>query len=234
MLLGENCTRACGFCAVGTARPSPPDEMEPENVARAAADLGLEHVVLTSVNRDDLADGGAVHFVRTIEAVRARLPNSTIEVLTPDFEGDLCAVKAVADTSVNVFNHNIETVPRLYSRVRPRARYKRSLEVLRYVAENYPEKIVKSGLMVGLGESLGEVYDLMRDLYESGCDIVTIGQYLRPSIKHVPVNSYLKPEAYERLIQLGEGLGIKHVFAGPFVRSSYNAREAFLAAGGQA
>ena len=231
MLLGENCTRACGFCAVGTAMPEPPDVDEPFRVSEAAAVLGLEHVVLTSVNRDDLADGGAAHFAATIEAIRTRIPKSNIEVLTPDFDGCLEAVDVVAKTSVNVFNHNIETVPRLYKRVRPRARYERSLAVLRHVATNYPDKMVKSGMMVGLGESLDEVFDLLRDLAKAGVDIVTIGQYLRPSLKHVPVEAYLQPEAYHRLVSLGEGLGFKHIYAGPFVRSSYNAREAFVAAG---
>ncbi len=226
MIMGENCTRACGFCAVGTAVPAPLDPDEPANVAEAAAALGLEHVVITSVNRDELPDGGSAHFRATVEAVRARLPDAAIEVLTPDFCGDREAVRRVASAPLDVYNHNVETVPRLYARVRPRARYPWSLGVLKQVAEEHPDVVVKSGLMVGLGETRDEVFALMDDLREAGVSIVTMGQYLRPSIRHVPVVEYLREEAYAIYREYGAALGFDHVFAGPFVRSSYNAAEA--------
>ena len=226
MIMGKDCTRACGFCAVGTARPRPLDPNEPGQVAEAAAELDLAHVVITSVNRDDLADGGSAHFRATVEAVRRRLPDAAIEVLTPDFCGDLEAVMRVASAPVDVFNHNVETAPRLYKRVRPRARYEQSLAVLQTVAENLPDTTVKSGFMVGLGETADEIFALMDDLKAHGVDIVTIGQYLRPSIKHVPVVSYLKEEAYQAFVDYGREIGLASVFAGPFVRSSYNAAEA--------
>ncbi|MCB9524377.1 MAG: lipoyl synthase [Myxococcales bacterium] len=230
MILGKDCTRACGFCAVGTAVPRPPDPAEPAQVAQAAAALGLAHVVITSVNRDDLPDGGAAHWRATIHAVRAALPEAVIEVLTPDFEGDLDAVRHVASAPLDVFNHNIETVPSLYRRVRPRARYDRSLTVLKTVADEFPELAIKSGLMVGLGETADEVFALLADLRAHGVDIVTIGQYLRPSLKHVPVVAYLEEAAYEVYRAEGRRLGFQHTFAGPFVRSSYNAAEALAEA----
>lgn len=234
MIMGRDCTRACGFCAVGTARPAPLDPDEPARVAEAAAALGLAHVVITSVNRDDLEDGGSHHFRATVEAVRARLPASAIEVLTPDFCGDAEAVRRVADAPLDVYNHNVETVPRLYARVRPRARYERSLAVLRQVAAEHPRLVVKSGFMVGLGETPDEVRVLLDDLRAHGVNIVTIGQYLRPSLKHVPVVEYLREEAYEVYRAHGRALGFDHVFAGPFVRSSYNAAEALRHARGGA
>ena len=232
MIMGKDCTRACGFCAVGTARPGPLDADEPRQVAEAAAELDLAHVVITSVNRDDLADGGAGHFRATVEAVRARLPAATIEVLTPDFCGDLAAVRRVAQGPVDVFNHNVETVPRLYTRVRPRARYAQSLTVLETVAREHPELTVKSGFMVGLGETAVEIYALMDDLKAHGVDIVTIGQYLRPSLKHVPVVAYLEEQAYAAFVAHGHEIGLGSVFAGPFVRSSYHAAEALRVARG--
>lgn len=228
LIMGRDCTRACGFCAVGTARPAPLDPGEPGRVAEAAVRLGLRHVVITSVNRDDLEDGGSAHFRATIDAVKARLPAAQVEVLTPDFCGDMEAVDRVAAGPIAVFNHNVETVPRLYDRVRPRARYAQSLAVLERAARF--DGHTKSGLMVGLGERRDEVFDLLRDLRGVGVEIVTIGQYLRPSIKHVPVVEYLLPEAYETYAAQGRALGFKHVFAGPFVRSSYNAAEALTAA----
>lgn len=228
MILGKDCTRACGFCAVGTARPAPPSPDEPERVASAAAALGLSHVVVTSVNRDDLPDGGSAHFRAVMEALRSALPDAALEVLTPDFCGDLEAVRRVASSPIDVFNHNIETVPRLYGRVRPKARYERSLEVLRTVATEFPERVVKSGLMVGLGETRAEVLTLMDDLRAHGVRIVTIGQYLRPSLVQVPVAEYLTEDAYAVFREHGKSLGFDHVFAGPFVRSSYNAAEALL------
>lgn len=228
MIMGRDCTRACGFCAVGTATPAALDPEEPQRVAATAAAMRLSHVVVTSVNRDDLNDGGSAHFRDTMEALRIALPDAALEVLTPDFMGDLQAVSRVADGPVDVFNHNVETVPRLYARVRPRARYERSLEVLSHVAQHHPRSLVKSGLMVGLGETVDEVFGLMRDLRAAGVRIVTLGQYLRPSLKHVPVVEYLTPPAYEVYRAHGAALGFDHVFAGPFIRSSYNAHEALL------
>lgn len=226
MIMGRDCTRACGFCAVGTAVPKPLDPDEPRRVAEAAAAMGLAHVVVTSVDRDDLPDGGAAHIRATIDALRARLPDAAIEVLTPDFQGDPAAVRCVAEGPLDVFNHNVETVPSLYSRVRPRAKYAWSLGVLRQVSVERPELVTKSGFMVGLGETRDGVFALMEDLRAHGVRIVTIGQYLRPSLKHVPVVEYLRPEAYAVYRAHGEALGFDHVFAGPFVRSSYNAAEA--------
>jgi lipoic acid synthetase len=234
MIMGADCTRACGFCAVGTATPKPLDAAEPERVAEAAAALGLAHVVITSVNRDELPDGGAAHFRATVEAVRRRSPAAQIEVLTPDFMGDVAAIRLMAEAPLDVFNHNIETVPRLYRRVRPKARYHRSLAVLRQVADEHPHLAVKSGLMVGLGETRTEVFDLLEDLRAAGVGIVTIGQYLRPSLKHVPVAEYLTEAAYAEYRDHGARLGFDHVFAGPFVRSSYNAAEALAEARGSA
>ena len=226
LVMGRDCTRACGFCNVGTARPGPLDPGEPARVADAAAELGLAHIVITSVDRDDLPDGGAAHLRATIDAVRARLPAATIEALTPDFLGDAGAVEHVAGAALDVFNHNVETVASLYPRVRPRARYAWSLGVLRQVADSRPELVVKSGLMVGLGERPEEVFSLLGDLRDHGVDVVTIGQYLRPSLRHVPVVEYLQEAAYAEYRAHGQSLGFAHVFAGPLVRSSYNAAEA--------
>ncbi len=226
MVMGRDCTRACGFCAVGTGVPGPLDSDEPRRVADAAAELGLAHVVVTSVDRDDLPDGGAAHIRATVEAIHARLPEAGIEVLTPDFQGDPAAVRVASGGPLDVFNHNIETVQRLYARVRPRARYEWSLGVLQQVAAERPHLAVKSGLMVGLGETPDEVCALLDDLRAHGVDIVTIGQYLRPSLRHVPVTEYLRDEAYALYRAHGRALGFAHIFAGPFVRSSYNAAEA--------
>ena len=227
MIMGKDCTRACSFCAVGTARPVALDPNEPEAVAEAAAELGLKHVVITSVNRDDLPDGGAAHMRATVEAVHRALPHADVEVLAPDFMGDLEATSLVAEAAgLAVYNHNIETVPRLYSRVRHKARYERSLRVLKHLADNHPHLKVKSGLMVGLGEEREEVFALMEDLRDHGVHIITIGQYLRPSLKHMPVAAYITEEEYEGYRARGLLLGVEHVFAGPFVRSSYNAAEA--------
>ena len=226
MIMGKDCTRACSFCAVGTARPQALDPNEPEGVAEAAAELGLKHVVITSVNRDDLPDGGAAHMRETVEAVHRALPQSDIEVLTPDFMGDMEAVDLVASArGLKVFNHNIETVERLYPKVRHKARYERSLAVLKRVSDHFPHLAVKSGLMVGLGEQ-NEVFELFEDLKAHGVNIVTLGQYLRPSRKHTPVVAYLKEEAYEIYRTRALLLGFDHVFAGPLVRSSYHAAEA--------
>ena len=231
MIMGKDCTRACSFCAVGTARPKALDPQEPQRVAQAAQELGLKHVVITSVNRDDLPDGGAHHMKATVERVHQLLPHAHIEVLTPDFMGDLTMVDVVAQSKgLKVFNHNIETIARLYPRVRHKAEYQRSLDVLQHVAKFYPSLKVKSGMMVGLGEKKHEVFSLMEDLHAHGVHIMTIGQYLRPSLKHVPVVEYLTQEAYTLYESRGLLLGFDHVFAGPFVRSSYHAAEALAQA----
>jgi lipoic acid synthetase len=226
MLLGDVCTRACRFCAVATGLPSsPPDPAEPAKVAQAAAELGLSHVVLTSVNRDDLADGGAVQFAGTIRAIRALRPETTVEVLTPDFQGDLGAVAIVCGAAPDVYNHNVETVPRLHRRVRPGARFARSLTVLAGAKAILPSAIVKSGLMVGLGEERAEVIDVLRSLRDAGVDSVTIGQYLRPSRRHLEVERYWEPAEFDDLAAEARRLGFLHVASGPLIRSSYNAEE---------
>ncbi|NRA01484.1 MAG: lipoyl synthase [Myxococcales bacterium] len=223
MLLGAICTRACRFCDVATGRPGPVDLAEPGRVARAAAELGLAHVVLTSVNRDDLADGGSLQFVATLAALRNALPGATREVLTPDFRGDTAAIDRIADAGPHVYNHNLETVPRLYRRVRPGALYARSLALLERVASCYPRMIVKSGLMLGLGERGEEVLTVMSDLRRSGVHALTLGQYLRPSLRHLPVTRYLEPDEFEAYRESALGLGFRHVQSGPLVRSSFRA-----------
>jgi lipoic acid synthetase len=227
MLLGDRCTRRCSYCSVGTGRPLPPDPGEPERVAAAAVRLGLRYVVLTSVNRDDLADGGAEHFAATVAAVRRALPQAGIEVLTPDFQGERDALATLLAAEPTVFNHNIETVPRLFRRVRPQGAYRRSLDVLAAARELRPDLPTKSGLMVGLGEEDAEIRTVLRDLLAQGVSIVTIGQYLRPSRQHEPVDRYLPPEAFAALAAEARALGFGTVYAGVFVRSSYNALEVF-------
>jgi lipoyl synthase len=231
MLLGDVCTRHCGFCAVGKGKPGAVDPDEPERVARAAHELGLAHAVVTSVNRDDLPDGGASQFAATIRAIRRRNPGCTVEVLVPDFQGNWDALDAVLDEAPEILNHNTETVPRLYRRVRPDARYAQSLELLaradrRRRAEGLPLR-TKSGLMVGLGEAWDELLATLRDLRASNCDIATLGQYLQPHARRLPVERYYTPEEFERLREAGEALGFSRVEAGPLVRSSYHARRAF-------
>ena len=233
LILGSVCTRACPFCAIGcTALPEPPREDEPAAVAEAAARLGLRHVVITSVTRDDLADGGAGHFARTIAAVRARLDAAVIEVLTPDFQGSQGDVDTVLEAGPDIFNHNLETVPRLYPQVRPQANYRRSIELLGYAngrhwGDGKARPYTKSGLMVGLGESREEVRQVMGDLRSVGCDILTIGQYLAPSPKHLAVARYVEPEEFADFRAEGEQMGFAAVAAGPFVRSSYQAETVF-------
>lgn len=234
MILGSRCTRNCGFCNVESSLPMPVDPDEPERVAMAAKEMALRYVVITSVTRDDLPDGGALHFAKTIQAVRRHLPYSGIEVLTPDFKGDVNALRVVLEARPDVFNHNIETVPRLYSEVRPQADYKRSLTVLKMAKELSkvgefiePKVKTKSGLMVGLGEEFDEVVAVMKDLRESGCDYLTIGQYLRPSKKNLPVKEYIRPEVFDRYREEALKLGFKAVASGPLVRSSMNAEEMF-------
>lgn len=225
MILGDICTRSCGFCAVKTGRGIPIEllDEEPKRVAEAAAQLRLRYVVITSVNRDELKDGGASHFAKTIRAIREKLPEAKIEVLTPDFKGDLQALRTVLDAGPDTFNHNVETVPRLYPRVRPQAEYKRSLELLRQARLYAPGILIKSGFMVGLGESQSEVFRLLEDLREHLVDVVTIGQYLQPTRAHLPVAEYVDPETFKRYREYGERLGFRAVFSGPLVRSSYMA-----------
>ena len=222
MILGRTCTRACGFCAVEKGGGLPPDPDEPRRVAEAAVQLGLRHVVVTSVTRDDLADGGSELFAATIAAIRAAC-DATIEVLTPDFLGDESCVSRVLDARPDVYNHNVETVPRLYPLVRPQAVYERSLELLRRVADHGGGVLPKSGLMVGLGETHDEVVAVMRDLRRVGCEALTIGQYLRPSPAHLPVERFVPPEEFGTYREEAEALGFAAAAAGPFVRSSYHA-----------
>jgi lipoic acid synthetase len=223
MILGEKCTRSCKFCAVHTARPDPPDPDEPRRLAEAAAHLSLRHIVITSVARDDLPDEGASHFAACVSAVKSQIPDATVEVLTPDFHARSDCIEAVAGAAPEVFNHNVETVPRLHKPVRPQARYPRSLETLRVAKALKPEWKTKSGVMVGLGETRDELLDVFRDLRDVGCELITIGQYLRPmrSQRHVPVEKYYTPEEFDDLGRIAEELGFTGVASGPFVRSSY-------------
>ena len=224
MILGNLCTRGCGFCSVPKSRhPGAPDPDEPENVARMAAQMKLRYVVITSVNRDDLPDGGSRHFAGTVEAVRRALPEARVEVLTPDFCGDPGAVARVLDAAPAVFNHNMETIARLYRRVRPQANYRQSLEVLRFAKKYRPQVLTKSGLMAGLGEKPEEVEVLLRDLREAQVDVATIGQYLQPTRRNLRVEEYVSPEQFDAYRDLGLSLGFKMVFSGPLVRSSYMA-----------
>jgi lipoic acid synthetase len=229
MLMGDVCTRHCGFCAVGKGRPGSLDPVEPGRVAEAAAELGLSHAVVTSVNRDDLPDGGAAHFAGTIRAIRRRLPGCTVEVLIPDFCGDRGALETVLAEEPEILNHNTETVPRLYRRVRPEARYEQSLELLSR-ADAWRRRTgspmrTKSGVMAGLGESMEELLATLRDLRGAGCDIATVGQYLQPYEKRLPVERYYTPEEFERIRIAGEAMGFQRVESGPLVRSSYHARK---------
>jgi len=223
LILGDRCTRRCGFCSVAKESPFALDPDEPDNVARMAARMGLRYVVITSVTRDDLADGGSAHFAETVRRVRQALPEARVEILTPDFGGDLDAVARVVDAGPEVFNHNLETVERLYARVRPRADYLRSLEVLRFAKRRRPEALTKSGLMVGLGETPAEVEASLGDLRGAGVDIVTIGQYLQPARRNLPVAEYVTPGQFEAYRRCGLSLGFRTVFSGPLVRSSYMA-----------
>lgn len=226
MILGDRCTRDCRFCAVSHDEPAPPDPEEPAHVAEAAVRLGLEFVVLTCVTRDDLPDGGAGQFVATMDALREAVPGVRIEVLTSDFRGNLAPLKCVLAAEPTVYNHNVETVRRLQPMVRPQADYQRSLGVLRNASEYAPPgTLIKSGLMVGLGEEIEEVGETLGDLADAGCSIVTIGQYLRPSPQHLPVARYVPPAEFRRFEQMGLERGLKRVLSGPFVRSSYRAAE---------
>lgn len=226
MILGRFCTRNCTFCNVETNRPLPVDPSEPEHVAEAVAELGLKHVVITSVTRDDLPDGGAAHFADVITAVRKKSPSVQIEVLIPDFKGDHDALAKVLYAEPDILNHNVETVPRLYAAVRPQAIYQRSLQVLHQAKRINPHIITKSGIMVGLGETMDEIKAVMQDLRKVDCDLLTIGQYLAPSKKHHPVIEYITPESFNIYKAMGMELGFKHVESGPLVRSSYHAESA--------
>ena len=232
LLLGDVCTRACGFCDIANGKPLPVDALEPSRVSAAVEQMGLQFVVLTSVDRDDLPDGGALHFAATIRAVRSLTPPPGIEVLTPDFRGNLEALAVVVAEAPDVFNHNVETVPRLYTQVRRGARLDRSLGLLKEAKRLSPALTTKSGFMLGLGEREPEVRDLLERLRGASVDIVTIGQYLQPSRENLPVVAYLSPADFDRYREAGEALGFRHVFSGPFVRSSYRAEEALLAAVG--
>lgn len=225
MILGDLCTRACRFCAVKTGLPTELDLQEPERVAEAAEQMGLTHCVITSVARDDLADGGAEIFARTIQAVRRRLPLCSVEVLIPDFQGDAQALKTVLDAKPDVLNHNIETVARLSDRVRSKAKYERSLELLRRSKQFAPKIPTKSSIMIGLGETWEEILQTMDDLRAVDCNIMTIGQYLQPTIKHLNIEKYYTPEEFAMLKEEGLKRGFSHVESGPMVRSSYHAAE---------
>jgi lipoic acid synthetase len=224
MILGNVCTRPCGFCSVPRGTPLQLEDDEPERVAEAAYRLGLRHVVITSVTRDDLPDGGADHFYRCILAVRART-GAVVEVLTPDFLGKTSLIERVLEARPEVYNHNMETVPRLYAKVRGRADYQRSLDLLAHVKRQAPDIVTKSGLMLGLGETTDELLEVLADLRGVGCDTLTLGQYLAPTLKHVPVKRYVPPAEFDRLAVLARSLGFAHVASGPFVRSSYHADE---------
>ena len=225
MILGDTCTRSCRFCAVKTGKGGALDPDEPRRIAESARTLGLKHTVVTSVNRDELPDGGSHHFAETIQWLRDLLPETIIEVLTPDFLGNKANIQIVVDAKPHVYNHNIETIPRLYRQVRPQARYARSLQLLQYVKAADPEIYTKSGLMVGLGETKDEVVALMRDLKAYDVDCVTIGQYLKPGKNYLDVVEYVHPDVFAEYKAIGEEIGFLFVASGPFVRSSYNAKE---------
>ena len=225
MILGNVCTRRCGFCAVQKGPPSTVDYDEPRRVADAIAQMGLQHAVITSVNRDDRADGGAELFAMTIRAIRQRLPTCSVEVLVPDFQGSRPAMEIVLDAQPDILNHNLETVPRLYRTVRIGSDYRRSLGMLRYAKQQRPSMPTKSGIMLGLGESLDEVREAFRDLRDQGVDILTVGQYLRPSADHLAIQKYYEPQEFEALREHGFRLGFGHVESGALVRSSYHADE---------
>lgn len=225
MLLGDVCTRNCGFCAVAHGRPQPVDRMEPWRVAEGVVRLGLRHVVVTSVDRDDLVDGGAGQFARTVTLIKRRVPQCTVEVLVPDFRPDGTAIDQIVDAPVDIVNHNTETVPRLYKQVRPGAKYERSLELLARAKQRRRSVLTKSGLMLGLGELRGELGEVFEALRRIECDILTLGQYLQPTAKHLPVVRYLPPEEFAEIGEEARALGFRHVESGPLVRSSYHAWE---------
>ena len=224
MIMGDICTRRCPFCDVAHGRPQPLDADEPENLGRTIRQMGLRYVVVTSVDRDDLRDGGAAHFTACIEAIRRHSPEIRVEVLVPDFRGRMDrALQILNQSPPDVFNHNLETVPRLYKKVRPGSDYEWSLDLLRRFKALHPGVPTKSGLMLGVGERIEEVEQVMRDLRAHDCDMLTLGQYLQPSVHHLAVERYVHPDEFDRLGELGQALGFKHVASGPMVRSSYHA-----------
>ena len=225
LILGTNCTRTCSFCAVDKGNLLPIDIDEPQRIAQAVKRLAIQHVVITSVTRDDLVDGGAEQYVATIQAIRQSNPESTIEILVPDFLGSESAIKKVLTVTPDIFNHNLETVERLYFTVRPQASYHRSLKILAFAKKFMPELIIKSGIMIGLGETINEIFSLMDDLISVKCNILTIGQYLQPSVNHVPVAKYYTPAEFDELRNRGLEKGFTIVVSSPFTRSSYHAEE---------
>ena len=230
MILGNICTRRCHYCAVTTGRPTGIDLREPERLAQTVKRIGLKYCVITSVNRDDLPDGGSFIFAMCIRKIREQVPGCKIEVLIPDFDGSWPALKKTVDAGPDVLNHNIESARRIFPKVRPRGRYDLSLELFTRVKEMDPSMVTKSGIILGMGEEWQEIVDTMKDLRQVGCDLLTIGQYLRPSEKHLPVARYYTPEEFEELARIGKCLGFKHVASGPLVRSSYHADEQHEAA----
>lgn len=230
MINGNTCTRGCTFCSVPKGKPVGAIQEsllreEPGNIANAAKVLRLNHIVITSVNRDDLPDQGSVQFAKTILAIRKEIKNATIEVLTPDFRGDKKCIQTVIDTPPDIYNHNLETIPRLYKEVRPGAIYKRSLELIKFVKESNQAIITKSGIMLGLGEEQGEIIQVMKDLFNYKCDYLTLGQYMQPTRDSYPVYRYLSPDEFDNFKKIGLDIGFKKVFSGPLVRSSYHAKE---------
>ncbi len=231
MILGDVCTRNCGYCAVAHGRPTWEDREEPERVGRAVRTLGLEHVVVTSVNRDDLADGGAAVFAATLRAIRREAPRCRVELLIPDFQGSAEALEEVLDARPDILNHNIETVPRLYKVARHGGRYERTLELFRRARRRVPDLLTKSGIILGLGEERAELLATMRDLRGADVNILTLGQYLRPSPRHLPIARFYHPDEFRELAEEGRRMGFAHVEAGPLVRSSYHAKRQVAAAG---
>jgi len=230
MIMGDRCTRNCRFCAVAHGPDSPPDPDEPFRIARTAQNLQIDYAVITSVTRDDLPDGGASFFVQTVNEIRQRIPDARIELLIPDFKGDQDAVRSILEVHPDVLNHNIETVPRLYAAVRPEAVYRRSLDLLKPAVNEAPKVITKSGLMLGLGELPQEIQNTLEDLLETGCRLLTLGQYLQPTKAHLPVDRFLPPEEFSRWRNIALDMGFTEVVSGPFVRSSYKAKRLFQAA----
>ena len=230
MILGDICTRRCHYCAITTGRPLGIDVMEPDRLARTVARLGLKYCVITSVNRDDLADGGALIFAACIRKIQGQVPDCKVEVLIPDFDGSWNALQKVVDAKPDVLNHNIESARRIFPQVRPKGDYKLSLDLLTKAKEVDPVMPTKSGIIVGMGEEWDEVLETMEDLRRAGCDLLTIGQYLRPSVKHLPVDRFYTPVEFEELGALGRSMGFKHVASGPLVRSSYHADQQLAAA----
>ena len=227
LIMGNECTRNCRFCNISCGKPQPLDEEEPKKIANSVQKLGLKYVVITSVTRDDLSDGGSRHFANVIKEIRNIDKKIRIEVLTPDFKGNTDSINTVINASPDVFNHNIETVPSLYSKARPQANYKRSLNFLKYV-KDHSSILTKTGLMVGLGETKDELIRTFKDLVQIKCDIVTMGQYIAPSKEHLPVTKYYKPEEYDELTKIAKEIGIKHTFFSPLTRSSYKAYDVFM------